>query len=247
MSLSIDTLLLDPQEGGNLGSICRGLKTLGFGPPKVISAPEGIERSPAARRLAHGAREYLEEIERYDTLEEIAPSYDFVVGTTARKRRSVLEYVEIREVAPLILTKGESAKRVAILFGSEASGLPSSVLNQCDLVSTVPLRTSYPSLNLAQAVLLYAYELAPLLERSDEGGRPAAREGASSAESRGEESPAYRALLQRTVRLLSERAVNEPLIGRVRERLAHVEEGDVALIHSILNALEGPTGRSRRE
>jgi tRNA/rRNA methyltransferase len=238
MSSTLEILLMEPEEGGNLGSICRALKTLGYPPPKLIAAPEGIERSPEARRLAHGAREYLEEVERYENLEAVADTYDLIVGTTARRRRTVTEYLDLRELPGLLRRKGSSAGRVAILFGSEASGLPSSVLKKCDLISTVPLRTSYPSLNLAQAVLLYAYELSPLMtdKRKENGKRVPGGAGAEAA------GPAYRALLERIVRLLSEREVNEPLIGRVRERLAHVEEGDVSLIHSVLNALEQEPG-----
>lgn len=237
--LRIEILLLEPQEGGNLGSICRGLKTLGFPPPTLIAAPEGIERSPEARRLAHGAREYLQKIERYDAMEEIADSYDLLVGTTARRRRTVLEYVDLRDVAPLLRKKGDSLGKVALLFGSEASGLPSVALKSCDMVSTIPLRTSYPSLNLAQAVLIYAYELAPLLGNGERGdAQERSTTGKTRVAAQAQESPVYRALTGRVERILSGRGVNEPLIGRVKERLAHVEEGDLALIHSILNALE---------
>jgi tRNA/rRNA methyltransferase len=227
--VTIGTLLLEPREGGNLGSICRGLKTLGFSPPVLVSAPEGLERSPDARRLAHGAREYLDQVQRFDTLEEALEGYDFIVGTTARRRRRVLEYINLRALPPLLTGKGATVSRVAILFGSEASGLPSTVLGRCHLVSTVPLRTTYPSLNLAQAVLLYAYELAPLIQDSEEPAYTSTEQASG---------PEYRALLERVEKLLSERRVNEALLGRVKERLAHVEGGDVALIHSILNALE---------
>ncbi|MFW6338355.1 MAG: TrmH family RNA methyltransferase [Alkalispirochaetaceae bacterium] len=229
--MTIDTVLLEPQEGGNLGSICRGLKTLGFTPPVLVSAHQGIERSPEARRLAHGAREYLGQLRRFETLDDALEEYSFILGTTARKRRTVSEYIELRMLSSLLRKKGEAVSRIALLFGSEASGLPSSALRRCHLVSTIPLRSSYPSLNLAQAVLLYAYELAPLLRTPEEAA-------GSYARSVGARTPEYRALLERVERLLSERRVNEALLGRVRERLAHVEEGDVALIHSILNALE---------
>lgn len=233
--MRIETVLLEPQEGGNLGSICRGLKTLGFSPPILVSAPEGVERSPEARRLAHGARDYLEEIDRHDSLNDALEGFDFVLGTTARRRRTVLEYIDLRELSSLLLSKGDAVSKVAVLFGSEASGLPSSVLRRCHLVSTIPLRTSYPSLNLAQAVLLYAYELAPLLKAAK--GASAATPGSAVAVPK-EATPAYRTLLERVEQLLKQKRVNAPLRGRVQERLAHVEETDLALIHSILNALE---------
>jgi tRNA/rRNA methyltransferase len=228
--VTIQIVLLEPSEGGNLGSICRGLKTLGFAPPILVSAPPGMEWSPEARRLAHGARDYLDAVDRRLSLDDALAGFDFVLGTTARRRRTVLEYVDLRELPRLIDEKGNAVSKIAVLFGSEASGLPSGVLRRCHIVSTVPLQTTYPSLNLAQAVLLYAYELAPLLQKSNTVTAGAAGEA--------EETPQYRALLERAEALLSEKQVNAALLGRVRERLAHIHESDVVLIHSILNALE---------
>ena len=221
----LDVILVEPQEGGNLGSICRALKTLGFRPPMLLDAPVDIEAAPEARRLAHGAREYLDEIERVVNFEEFEERYDFLVGTTARRRRAVSEYIDARQLPALLEAKGGTVSKVALLFGSEASGLSSGILRRCDLVSTVPLATSYPSLNLAQAVLLYAYELSPLHSRA---------RGEASSRAEGTE---YRALRRRVEAILQEGRGNPALSGRVLERLALLEAQDVDLLHSVLNLL----------
>ncbi|MBD3669170.1 MAG: hypothetical protein HUJ29_00210, partial [Gammaproteobacteria bacterium] len=154
------------------------------------------------------------------------------------------EYRPITELPELLEEKGSSISPIAIRFGSEASGLPSSVLQRCHLVSTVPLATTYPSLNLAQAVLLYAHELSQI--RVGGPVTAAAPEGAPTTDSRPEdesrlrssgEAGSYAALLRRLEALLEDRG-NPALLGKLRERLAHIDGNDVALIHSILNALE---------
>ena len=228
MNPSVDFLLLEPEQGGNLGSICRALKTFGFGPPLLVRAAEGIERSPEARRLAHGAREYLDQLVRYDDLETALAPYDFRIATTARRRRTVAEYLPVDELTERLGEKGKSITKVALLFGSEASGLPSNALHSCDLVTTIPLSTSYPSLNLAQALLLYAYTLSNL-SRESTASDEAAEEG---------DTGEYRALVARIEAVMSRNSGNPALIGRIRERLTHIREEDVALIHSVLNALE---------
>ena len=220
----LDFILVEPGQAGNVGTICRALKTMGFGPPKIIGGAEGLEKSGEAQKLAHGAREFLEGIERPASIAEVKRSYGFLVGTTARRRRTVGEYVELRRLPGLLSAKGSRVGKVAILFGSEASGLSSEVLHQCELISTVPLSTTYPSLNLAQAVLLYAYELAGL-KHAVENAEEANREGS------------YRALLGRIDGLLSKEPGNVALRGRVRERLAYLEAGDIALMHSLLNTI----------
>lgn len=224
----IDVLLMEITEGGNLGSICRALKTLGFPPPRLVAAPPGIEESRDARRLAHGAREYLHNLKRYEKLEDALGEYDFVIGTTARPRRTVSEYIEAERLPELLKAKGEAVRTAALLFGGEAAGLSSESLNRCDLVSTVPLATDYPSLNLAQAVLLYAYELSPIEgERSPE-----------VADGQRQETASYRALAERVERVLERRRGNPALGGRITERLSHLREGDIRLLHSVLNLLE---------
>ena len=89
------------------------------------------------------------------------------MATTARQRGGSLRYLTPDQVCSQIRSKS-SLQRVGILFGCEESGLSNEQLAQADLVSYLPLKVSYPSLNLGQAVMLYAYELSSLLDESEQ-------------------------------------------------------------------------------
>ncbi|MFP4330337.1 MAG: TrmH family RNA methyltransferase [Spirochaetaceae bacterium] len=238
----LEIVLLETGVGGNLGSICRALKTLGFPPPLLINPKNGILSSPEARRLAHGAREYLDHAGSLESVDELFRSFDFVIGTTDAHRRTVGERVEPGRLPALLESKGGSVGRAALLFGSEARGLSSEILSRCDLVSTLPLATSHPSLNLAQAVLIYAYELSPL--RGGTGAAESLLAGHSppaEAVRKPGHPPAtagHRALRRRLEERLAAAQANSALIGRVAERVALLCEGDVALAHSVLTAVE---------
>lgn len=231
----VDVVLYEPARGANLGSVCRALKTLALPPPLLLDAPEGLERSPEAVRLAHGSKDALEAVRRLTSVEELFSAYDFVIGTTNAHRRSVGESVGLRELPGLLERKGSSIRRAALLFGSEARGVPSELLARCDLVSTIPLAIDYPSLNLAQAVLLYAYELSPIAGGTGSPRAPGTADSGDAAET--VISPSHRALRERLEAELERAGANGALIGRILERLALLCESDVALAHSALTAL----------
>jgi TrmH family RNA methyltransferase len=93
----------------------------------------------------------------HGTLEEAVADCAFVVGTTARARSEGRNYVRPRTVAPEIVARAAEG-RVAILFGREDKGLFNDGLDLCHLVAIIPTDAEYPSLNLAQACLVMAYE-----------------------------------------------------------------------------------------
>ena len=121
---------------------------------------------PGTRRgeaswVAHGAQEILTQAQAFDTLEEALADMDLVVATTARQRGRYQHYLTPAEIRDQIRAK-PSLGKVAIVFGCEESGLSNEQLAQVDLISYLPLKVSYPSLNLGQAIMLYAYELEPV-------------------------------------------------------------------------------------
>ena len=115
--------------------------------------------SKPARKTAYASHDLLEESLVYSSLAESFADLDLTIATTAKKRTSRVEVLHPRELGKEIEAKGSAVRNVGIIFGREESGLTTEEINLCDLVSSVPLQTSYPSLNLAQSVLIYAYEL----------------------------------------------------------------------------------------
>jgi len=84
---------------------------------------------------------------------------DISIGTTAKKRLTRHNLYTANQLSDLIASKSGTLNSVAVVFGCEEHGLTKEQLELCDLVSSIPLAIKYPSLNLAQAVLIYAYEL----------------------------------------------------------------------------------------
>lgn len=150
-------VLVEPERPGNIGASARALHTMGFDTLRLVNPCPYQEGE--AQWLAYGSRELLARAEVFQTLPEALADIDLVVGTSARTRRYKFAFQTCRQLPDLLDAKGASVNRAAIVFGRESSGLSNAALELCDFVSTIPVATTYPSLNLAQAVMTYAYEL----------------------------------------------------------------------------------------
>lgn len=150
-------ILSHPAVPENIGAAARALVTCGFNDLVLIN-PEGHE-DIRARWLAVGAKEILEKARIVSTLAEASIGADLVIGTTARHRRFSRPIIDSRELASFIKKKNDPDMRIAIVFGSEQNGLSNDELALCHIGTSVSIAAPYPSLNLAQAVMVYAYEL----------------------------------------------------------------------------------------
>lgn len=148
-------VLLRPRNAENLGAAARALKNCGFS-DWVWVRPEVEDLRPAYRLAVH-AEDVLEGARRADTLEEAVADCVWVVGTSSRTLEGK------RRLAPRVLAPEAVARAaggpVAIVFGDERSGMTNEELHRCHDLSSVPTDPAQPSINLAQSVLLYAYEL----------------------------------------------------------------------------------------
>ena len=218
-------VLVEPARGGNIGASARAMKTMGFRNLRTVgrSPIDGDE----ARAFAHGATEILAHANEYPSLEEAVCDCDLVVGTTARRRGKRSEYLTPDQLKEFLST-APRGNRIAIVFGPEERGLSNDELRVCDVVSTVPMRSSYPSLNLSQAVMVYTYALSPFLLP------------ARSAKTRHVDRASVHALQHKMRRLLPYIGFDpgRSLFNRILERAATANETDANLIHSVLNAIE---------
>ncbi len=152
----ITIVLVEPLFAGNIGSACRAMKNMGLHDLRMVHPP--LDRKEEASRMAHGALDVLENARRVFTLEEALEDVQFVVGTTARLGGWREQIQTPRQAAGKIMEIAASNK-VAILFGSEDRGLSNEAIKRCNMLISVPTSKQQRSLNLAQAVLLIAYEL----------------------------------------------------------------------------------------
>jgi len=165
---NIVIVLSHTTEPGNIGASCRAMKTMGLRHLRLINPLNPRGRS--ARALAHGAEDVLEAAEIVTDFEASIHDIIVVAGTTCRPRT-------LRKYA--LLTPSELARRlvdhsregkVALLFGSERIGLTNEETEVCRYLSAVDMAAPQPSLNLAQAVMLYAWEI----RKSDQQAQSAA-------------------------------------------------------------------------
>jgi TrmH family RNA methyltransferase len=155
MPHAIRFVFLRPRSAENLGAIARGLKNFGFDDWVVVDAM--AEDENAAKRLAVQSHDVLSRMKRASSLDEAIADCVWVVGTSSRRRRG-RQRLSAREAGALAWERSE-AGTVAMVFGDERSGLTNEELDRCHSVSTLPSSDAQPSVNLAQALLLYAYEV----------------------------------------------------------------------------------------
>jgi tRNA/rRNA methyltransferase len=154
MSLPPIIILVRPQLGENIGKAARAMLNFGLTEMRLVAPRDGWP-NPAAGPAASGADIVLANARVFDTLAEATADIHHVYATTVRKR-GVTKTVLTPEVAAseIFRQNGQSA----ILFGAERSGLESDEVNLARSIITVPINPEFGSLNLAQAVILCAYE-----------------------------------------------------------------------------------------
>jgi tRNA/rRNA methyltransferase len=128
----------------------------------------------------------------------------------------------------LLLNKKEQLARVGILFGTEESGLPNQLVLKSDMAMSIPMAESYPSLNLAQSVMVTAYELSPLNQLEKPG------------EALSKSGEGFGTLKKQTKQLLRQAGIPEgtPLFHRILERMATVDANDIPLFLSVLSRIQ---------
>jgi tRNA/rRNA methyltransferase len=149
-------VLVRPRVGENVGAAARVLRNFGFADWALVDPEEELDGA-AARRLAVGAEDLLAAVPTHRRLEDAVADCVWVVGTESRRiaGRPGLHPGEVAREAAAGATRG----RTALVFGGERDGLRAEELRRCDALSRIPTEPGQPSLNLAQAVAVYAWAL----------------------------------------------------------------------------------------
>lgn len=154
-------VLVRPREEGNIGAACRAMANMGL--DRLLLVEPAAEIGNVGRAFAVHAHQVLDGARRFDSLAEALGPYRHVAGTTsARDRFLPVPVVTPRELPGRLAALAAEAggpQPTALVFGSEVGGLTNDELVLCHLVVTVPCAPEQPTLNLAQAVLVVAYEL----------------------------------------------------------------------------------------
>jgi tRNA/rRNA methyltransferase len=147
-------VLVRPQLGQNIGKTARAMLNFGLTELRLVAPRDGWP-NPEAGPAASGADVVLKRARVFATAQEAIADCSHVFASTVRRRDLVMPVVGPPEMAERI---GASTQRSAILFGPERSGLETEEVALADAIVTVPINPEFASLNLAQAVILLAYE-----------------------------------------------------------------------------------------
>lgn len=222
--MQISFILVEPAVPENVGAAARALKTMGYSQLVLVNPCDYL--SGPARWLAHGSGEILEQAQVFSSLKDAIQGFDFVIGTSAKKRSVKYDYYPLPKLPELLSFKGNAVKNAAIVFGREESGLRNDELKRCNLVTSIPMKTTFPSLNLAQAVMLYAWELSKM-------------QAAESVTESTKNQESLRSLIQKIHAILLDTGFREEsaIFPRFLERISFLDEGDIHLLHSFCNKL----------
>lgn len=149
-------VLFSPKSSGNVGAAARALKNMGFADLRLV-APRDYDPRVAAAMAVH-AGDVLARARIFPDLAAAIDDRTLTVGTTCRVGPYRSETRALRDAAPLLIAES-AVNRIAIVFGPEDFGLTNVEIAQCQRLITIPTAPDYPSLNLAQAVIVVAYEL----------------------------------------------------------------------------------------
>ena len=153
---SVSIVLSHTSHPGNIGAAARAMKTMGLS-KLVLVKPKNFPSFEATVR-ASKADDILENARVVETLDEALKDCSLVIGSSSRSRNMDVPVLSAREIAEKLVNE-EQDQKVALLFGTESSGLTNEEVSRCHYHLYIPANPDYCSLNLASAVQLISYEL----------------------------------------------------------------------------------------
>ena len=150
---NISFILHEPQLSENIGACARALKNFNFQKMIVIN-PKPIYPNDKILATSVGAKNIINKSKNFDNLETALKNIDVVVATSARYRNKNIKHIQLKD-----LNKIDYKKKVAFLFGSEASGLSNTEINYANYTLQIPTNPDFKSLNLSHSLIIIAQSL----------------------------------------------------------------------------------------
>jgi TrmH family RNA methyltransferase len=155
-SPDIRIVLVAPSHPGNIGATARAMKNMALG-TLVLVNPRQFPH-PEATARASGADDVLAAARVVPSLQEALSGCGYVVATTSRDRDQYFRLIDVRAAAGRLVSESRRSP-AAVVFGAERTGLTNEELEAAHALVRIPASPAYPSLNLAMAVQLVAYEV----------------------------------------------------------------------------------------
>lgn len=150
-------VLVRPQMGENIGAAARAMWNFGLDRMRLVAPRDGWPNQKAVV-MASGAGRLLDEATLFDTVAGAAGDCTYVFATTARNRDLTKPVMSPERAMEVAREKIAGGQKIAVLFGPERAGLENDDIARADALISVPVNPDFPSLNLAQCILLIGYE-----------------------------------------------------------------------------------------
>jgi tRNA/rRNA methyltransferase len=154
---NISFILHQPQLSENIGACARAIKNFKF-KKLVIVKPKPIFPNDKILATSVGAKDLIINAKVYETLESAIKKVDYVIATSARFRNKNIKHIKLND-----LKKIDFNKKVAFLFGSEASGLSNNEISYANYTMQIPTNPDFKSLNLSHSVIIIAHTVANIV------------------------------------------------------------------------------------
>ena len=154
---NISFILHKPQLSENIGACARAIKNFNF-KKLVIVKPKPIFPNDKILATSVGAKDLITNAKVHETLETAVKKVDYVIATSARFRNKNIKHLNLED-----LKKIDFSKKVAFLFGSEASGLSNNEISYANYTMQIPTNPDFKSLNLSHSVIIIAHTVASII------------------------------------------------------------------------------------
>jgi tRNA/rRNA methyltransferase len=223
-------ILVEPKVPENIGAAARAIKVNGFDELVLVNPLCPLDGK--ALWVAHGSDELVRNARKFDNLREALDGSVFSVATSAKARNVFCEPVVSGDLLTFLSSRINKGDTVSIVFGREESGLTNDEIKLCDISTFIPMKNPYPSINLAQAVMVYAYLLSGIASSPGKLSNDESEEDGKNT----------------TLHLLKEKAGNiltsigihedDSRYGRIMERLSYLSPSDIKLMMSVASKLD---------
>ena len=156
---NITFILNKPQLSENIGACARAMKNFGF-TKLILVNPKPSFPNDKIIATSVGAKEIIKKAKNYSNIKPALNNIDYLISTTSRFRNKNIKHIQLKDLKKLNLKK-----KIAFLFGSEASGLSNNDISYSNYVLKIPCNPKFKSLNLSHSLIIVAQYIFELLEQ----------------------------------------------------------------------------------
>ena len=155
---NISFILHKPQLSENIGACARAMKNFDF-QKMIVVDPKPIFPNDKILATSVGAKDVIDKSKTFKDLKSALKNIDIVIATSARFRNKNIKHIQLED-----LKKIDFKKKIAFLFGSEASGLSNNEISYCNYTLQIPTNPKFKSLNLSHSLIIIAYYASSILK-----------------------------------------------------------------------------------